>query len=76
MGPQSDMARRRVEVMIRTVSASAENQEEVAEAVDRFKSEASMLSYAAIGALTSLCVSNFFFWFALWGQFAERFVLR
>ncbi|RXW17641.1 hypothetical protein EST38_g8213 [Candolleomyces aberdarensis] len=60
VGPQSETARRRMEGMIRTASTLAESQEEVAEAVDKFKGEASMLSHAAIGALTSLCQKAYF----------------
>lgn len=56
VGPQTDVARKRMEAMVRAAGLSAENPDEAAEAVDRFKMEASMLSYAAIGALTSLCV--------------------
>ncbi|KAF5336607.1 hypothetical protein D9611_006456 [Ephemerocybe angulata] len=60
IGPQSDSAKRRMDVMVRAAGAAAESSEEVTEAVDRFKVEASMLSYAAIGALTSLCQKAFF----------------
>ncbi|KAF6757763.1 cell morphogenesis N-terminal-domain-containing protein [Ephemerocybe angulata] len=60
IGPQSESAKRRMDVMVRAAGAAAESSEEVTEAVDRFKVEASMLSYAAIGALTSLCQKAFF----------------
>jgi len=63
IGPQMETARKRMDGMMRAVTSGGggfggENQpEDIAEAVERFKVESSMLSYAAVGALASLCVS-------------------
>ncbi|TFK22376.1 hypothetical protein FA15DRAFT_622584 [Coprinopsis marcescibilis] len=60
VGPQSESARRRLDLMMRTVTANAESNDDIMEDPDRFKEETSLLSYAAIGALTSLCQKAFF----------------
>ncbi|EAU81493.2 hypothetical protein CC1G_05323 [Coprinopsis cinerea okayama7 len=60
VGPQSETARKRMEMMMRTITAGADNQDDATDELDRFKEETAMLSYAAIGALTSLCQKAFF----------------
>lgn len=56
-GPQPDSVKQRLILMQR--AATANTQGDPSEAAERFQNETLMLSYAAVGALSSLCVSFF-----------------
>jgi Cell morphogenesis N-terminal len=56
-GKQSDSMKRRLIVMQKAAATTASEPHMQAEAIERFQTETKQLSAAAVGALTSLCVS-------------------
>ncbi|TFK41667.1 cell morphogenesis N-terminal-domain-containing protein [Crucibulum laeve] len=58
LGPQSDAAKRRLDTMQRN-AVSSESSMDTIDPLEKFKNETLLLSYAAIGALASLCPKAF-----------------
>ncbi|KAJ7599265.1 cell morphogenesis N-terminal-domain-containing protein [Mycena floridula] len=58
LGPQSEIVKQRLTLMERA-AASGTPQVEASEAIDRFREETRMLSFASVGALASLCQKAF-----------------
>ncbi|KAF5362660.1 hypothetical protein D9758_009577 [Tetrapyrgos nigripes] len=58
-GPQTDRVRQRQLSMEKAVGAVAVPPERASEAIERFREESLMLSYAAVGALSILCQKAF-----------------